>query len=76
MKNIYKITFKKVGWDEHLGFVVVASSKKEAKELCGIRKDKRDYDSKYEENIDEFKKVGTASNKIKKGIVLDSFNAG
>ncbi len=76
MKNIYKIIFKDVDYDEYEGFVVIASTKKEAKELCGITKEKETHKSTYEENIEEIIKVGIASNKQKKGIVLNSFNAG
>lgn len=77
MNNIYRITFGNenvVGWDEYNGFVVIASTKKEARELCGVTKEKRVFDNRYETNIKEIKKIGET--RLKKGIVLESFNAG
>ena len=75
-KNIYKITFKEVNWDEMAGFVVVANSKKEAKEICGISKEHKTFSSQYESNIKEFILIGICNYKTKKGIVLRDFNAG
>ncbi len=69
-KNIYKITFKKVDYDETRGIIVVARDKAEAELLC-----LGDY-NKTKDNIDEFVLIGKAKNNLKKGIILEDFNAG
>ena len=55
-----------VDYDEYDGEIVVASTKREAKELSNV--------GHYEGLI--IKKIGTALKTMKKGIVLSSFNAG
>lgn len=72
-KNVYLITFKECGWDEFEGFVVVADTKKEALQFANVREIKPIADNRYLENT-IIQKIGISYKK--KGIYLESFNAG
>jgi len=65
---------KQVGYDEYDAFVVSAGSKEEALKICEDEtRDDEWHDGEFNK---ENTKITELNNKIRKGIVLGSFNAG
>jgi len=65
---------KQVGYDEYDAFVVSADSKEEALKICEDEtRDDTWHDGEFNK---ENTKITELNNKIRKGIVLGSFNAG
>jgi hypothetical protein len=74
---IYKIEMKENTYDEYDAFVVCASSREEAIDLCGIKKSYAEaVDNLHEDNILEIKIIGIANDDIAKSRILGSYNAG
>ena len=74
LRKIYLINFKKVDWDNYLGYVVVADTEEEALKFAEVSPTKKTpWDNRFLENT-EIEELGWT--KKEKGVYLESYNAG